>query len=124
MNEPMPNVKLTAREEEIMNLFWNEGAKFVKELLEFYEEPKPHFNTLSTIVRGLEEKGFLSHQAYGTTYRYFPVISKEEFKKRTLKGVINKYFNNSVFSAVSALVREEKISVDELKKLIDEIEKK
>lgn len=124
MNDLIINVRLTAKEEEIMNLFWKEGAKFVKELLDFYEEPKPHFNTISTIVRGLEERGFLSHHTFGTTFQYFPVISKEEFNKRTLKGVINKYFNNSVFSAVSALVREEKISVDELKKLIDEIEKK
>lgn len=122
MNEK--NIKLTAKEEEIMNLFWTEGAKFVRELLDFYPEPKPHFNTLSTIVRGLEEKGFLSHHAYGTTFQYYPVVSKEEFKKSTLKGVIQKYFNNSVFSAVSALVQEERLSAEELKKLMDQIEKK
>ncbi len=124
MQKNLPNIKLTAREEEVMNLFWSEGAKFVRELLDFYEDPKPHFNTLSTIVRGLEEKGFLSHNAYGTTFQYYPVISREEFKKNTLKGVISKYFNNSVFSAVSALVREEHLSAEELKKLIDYIEKK
>ena len=56
---------LTAKEEEVMELFWEKGPLFVKQLLEFYEEPRPHFNTLSTVVRGLEEKGFLGHTAYG-----------------------------------------------------------
>jgi hypothetical protein len=95
----------------------------VKEMLAFYEEPKPHFNTLSTIVRGLEDKGFLSHHAYGNTYQYYAVVSEEDFRKRTLKNVISKYFNNSYLSAVSSLVREEDISLEELKLLIQEVEK-
>ncbi len=114
---------LTAKEEEIMGFFWEKGPLFVKEMLEFYDEPKPHFNTLSTIVRGLEEKGYLAHKAYGNTYQYYATVSREDFSKRTLKGVISKYFNNSYLNAVSSLVREEDISVDELKKLIREVEK-
>ena len=113
---------LTAKEEEIMGFFWKKGPLFVKELLAFYSDPKPHFNTLSTIVRGLEEKGYLSHEAFGNTYRYFAVVSNEEFRSRTLKGVISKYFNNSYLSAVSSLVKKEEISVDELKQLIQEVE--
>ena len=113
---------LTAKEEEIMGFFWEKGPLFVKELLAFYSNPKPHFNTLSTIVRGLEEKGYLSHEAFGNTYRYFAVVSNEEFRSRTLKGVISKYFNNSYLSAVSSLVKKEEISVDELKQLIQEVE--
>ena len=119
---------LTAKEEEIMGFleimgfFWEKGPLFVKELLAFYSDPKPHFNTLSTIVRGLEEKGYLSHEAFGNTYRYFAVVSNEEFRSRTLKGVISKYFNNSYLSAVSSLVKKEEISVDELKQLIQEVE--
>ena len=113
---------LTAKEEEIMGFFWENGPLFVKELLAFYSDPKPHFNTLSTIVRGLEEKGYLSHEAFGNTYRYFAVVSNEEFRSRTLKGVISKYFNNSYLSAVSSLVKKEEISVDELKQLIQEVE--
>lgn len=113
---------LTAKEEEIMGFFWEKGPLFVKELLAFYSDPKPHFNTLSTIVRGLEEKGYLSHVAFGNTYRYFAVVSNEEFRSRTLKGVISKYFNNSYLSAVSSLVKKEEISVDELKQLIQEVE--
>ena len=113
---------LTAKEEEIMGFFWEKGPLYVKELLSFYNDPKPHFNTLSTIVRGLEEKGYLSHEAFGNTYRYFAIVSNEEFRSRTLKGVISKYFNNSYLSAVSSLVKKEEISVDELKQLIQEVE--
>ncbi|MBC8603575.1 BlaI/MecI/CopY family transcriptional regulator [Parabacteroides acidifaciens] len=115
--------RLTAREEEIMGYFWTEGPLFVKQLLEFYGEPKPHFNTLSTIVRGLEEKGFLAHNTYGNTYQYYAAVSEADYSRGTLKNVIAKYFNNSYLGVISSLVREEEISVDELRKLIDEVEK-
>ncbi|MDR0744873.1 MAG: BlaI/MecI/CopY family transcriptional regulator [Mediterranea sp.] len=114
---------LTAKEEELMGFFWKKGPLFVKEMLVFYDDPKPHFNTLSTIVRGLEEKGYLNHKTFGNTYQYYAVISEEDFRKRTLKNVISKYFNNSYLSAVSSLVKEEDISLDELRKLIDEVER-
>lgn len=114
--------KLTRKEEEIMNLFWDKGAMFVRELLEHYEEPKPHFNTLSTMVRTLEANGYLSHKAYGNTYQYYHVVTREEYAGTTFMGVISSYFNNSYMSAVSALVKEEKITVDELKELIEQIE--
>lgn len=113
--------KLTSKEEEIMNLFWEKGPLFIKELQACYEEPKPHFNTLSTIVRGLEEKGYIHHRAFGNTYQYAASLSREDFSKRTLKGVICKYFNNSYLSAVSSLVQEENISIDELKELIEKV---
>ncbi len=102
--------------------FWQKGALFVKDLLEYYDEPRPHFNTLSTIVRGLEEKGFLAHHAYGKTYQYYPAISAEEYSKRTLKGVVSKYFNNSYLGVVSSLIQEEDISLDELRELISRVE--
>lgn len=114
---------LTAKEEEIMGYFWKKGPLFVKEMLAFYEEPKPHFNTLSTIVRGLEEKGFLGHRTYGNTYQYYPVMSESDFRKVTLRNVISKYFNNSYLNAVSSLVEEEDISLNELKELIQKVEK-
>ena len=114
---------LTAKEEEVMGYFWEKGPLFVKQLLEFYDAPRPHFNTLSTIVRGLEEKGYLAHTAYGNTYQYYAIVSADDFKRRTLKGIISKYFNNSYLSVVSSLVKEEKISVEELKRLIEEVEK-
>ena len=115
--------ELTPKEEEIMQHFWNDGALFVKDLVEKYPDPKPHFNTLSTYVRALEEKGFLSHESFGTTYRYFPVISVDENNNRTLKNVIAKHFNNSYLNVVNTFIKNEKISVDEIRKLLDEVEK-
>lgn len=117
-------IKLTAKEEEIMNLFWAKEHLFVREILEFYDDPKPHFNTISTTVRTLEDKGFLSHKSYGSTYQYSVAISKNQFKYKSLKNIINKYYNNSVFTAVSSLVEDEEITIAQLKELIDIIEKK
>lgn len=114
--------KLTVREEEIMNFFWDKGPLFVKEIVEFYPDPKPHFNTVSTFVRELESKGFVSHKAIGMGYQYYPLISRQDFSKGTLRGVVENYFNKSYLNAVSALVKEEDISVDELKQLIQDIE--
>lgn len=105
-----------------MAFFWEKGPLFVKELLEYYDEPKPHFNTLSTTVRGLEEKGFLSHRSFGNTYQYYAVIDQERYRSGTLKNVVSKYFNNSYVGVVSSLIKEEEISVEELRRLIDEVE--
>lgn len=113
------SIGLTAKEEEVMNLFWEYGPMFIRELLEHYDEPKPHFNTLSTIVRGLEEKGFISHRSYGKTYRYYAALKKDEYRKDSLFGVIGKYFDSSPFNAVSALVKSEKLSAEELRQLLD-----
>lgn len=114
--------RLTAKEEELMAYFWEKGPLFVRQLLEYYEEPKPHFNTLSTIVRGLEEKGFLTHNTFGNTYQYYAAVTEEEYSSGTLKNVVARYFNNSYLGVVSSLIREEEISVDELRQLINEVE--
>lgn len=114
--------RLTIREEEIMGFFWEKGPLFVKQLLEYYEEPRPHFNTLSTIVRGLEEKGFLNHNSYGNTYQYYATVTEEQYSRSTLKNVIAKYFNNSYLGVVSSLIKDEDVSVDELRKLLDDVE--
>ena len=114
--------KLPRREEDLMRCFWEHGPLFVRELVALATAPKPHFNTLSTMVRALEAKGYVAHNTFGSTYQYYPVVTEEEFSRRTLGGVISKYFENSYLGAVSALVEEEKISVDELRELIDHIE--
>lgn len=114
--------RLTTKEKEIMDLYWEHGPMFVKELLEYYDEPRPHFNTLSTTVRILEKKGFLDHKQYGTTYQYYPTVTEKEYGRSSLAGVIKNYFGDSYLSAVSSFVKEEKISVDELKELIEQIE--
>jgi BlaI family penicillinase repressor len=114
---------LTNREEEIMGLFWQKESMFVKDIIDELSEPKPHYNTISTIVRGLEEKGFVGHEQFGNTYRYFAVISRDEFSKNTIKNLVSKYFDKSYSSVVSMFVEEEKISVEEIKALISQVEK-
>ena len=113
---------LTNREEEIMDLFWQKESLFVKDIMDKLPEPKPHYNTISTIVRGLEEKGFVGHEQFGNTYRYFVIISREEFSKNTIKNLVSKYFDKSYSSVVSMFVEEEKISVEEIKALIRQVE--
>ena len=115
---------LTKREEELMKLFWERGPLFVKEIIPLLDEPQPHFNTISTIVRGLEAKGYVAHEAFGNTHRYYAAVSESEYGKLTLGNVVNRYFGSSYLSAVSSLVKEEKISLEELKSLIELVEKK
>ncbi len=115
--------ELTAKEEEVMQYFWENGPMFVKQLVEKYPDPKPHFNTLSTYVRSLEEKGYLSHNVFGTTYRYFAIIKEEDYSKGNLKSVVRKYFDNSYLNVVSSLIKDENISVEEVRRLLDEVEK-
>ena len=114
---------LTAKEEEVMRYFWDNEALFVKELVEKYPEPKPHINTLSTYVRALEDKGFLSHDTFGSTYRYFAVVTEEEYRNATLKNVVKKYFQNSYLGIVSSFIKDENLSIDEIRDLLDEVEK-
>lgn len=114
--------KPTRKEEELMAYFWQHGALFVRELVALYPDPKPHFNTVSTMVRSLEAKGYVGHETFGNTYRYYALVDETEFRKGALSGVIRKYFENSYLRAVSALVEEEKLSVEELKDLIARIE--
>lgn len=115
------NTKLTPKEEEIMELFWEHGPMFVRELQELYEEPRPHFNTLSTMVRILEDKGLVGHTAFGKSYRYYALMDREAFSENSLKNVIGKYFGSSVFSAVSTLVKNEELSEEEIQELLEMI---
>ena len=114
--------KLTNKEKEIMDLYWQHGPMFVRELLELYAEPRPHFNTLSTIVRILEREGFLGHKKFGNTYQYYPLITEAEYGRTSMAGIVKNYFGDSYLSAVSSFVKEEKISLEELRELISEIE--
>ncbi len=116
--------KLTNKEEEIMHILWKLEKAFVKDVLAEITEDKPHYNTLSTIIRNLEEKGYLSYNAYGKTHQYFPIISKEVYRKKFMNTAIDSYFNSSYKNVVSFFAKEEKISVDELKEIINLIENK
>lgn len=116
--------KLTNKEEEIMHILWKLKKAFVKEVMAEITEDQPHYNTLSTIIRNLEEKGFVSHNAYGNTHQYFPVVSMEDYRKRFMNTAIENYFNNSYKSMVSFFAEEEKISAEELREILEIIEKK
>ena len=115
--------KLTAKEEEIMNLFWEHGALCVREIVNMYEEPKPHFNTISTMVRALEEKGYVGHRQQGKSYQYYALIGEEEIGKHSLSAIIGRYFKNSYKKVVSSFVEDGNIPIEELRSLLEEVEK-
>jgi len=115
--------KLTNKEEEIMHILWRLEKGFVKDVLAEITEDKPHYNTLSTIIRNLEEKGYVSYNAFGKTHQYYPIISKETYKTKYMNTAIENYFNNSYKNVVSFFASEEKISINELKEIIELIEK-
>lgn len=114
---------LTQREEEVMCMLWEHGPQFVRELVERFPDPKPHFNTVSTVIRTLADKGYVGHESIGGSFRYFAKESKETFRQISFTQLVKNYFSNSYLGAVSNLVEEEKISIDELKELISMIEK-
>ncbi|WP_130735524.1 BlaI/MecI/CopY family transcriptional regulator [Flavobacterium sp. J27] len=116
--------KLTNKEEEIMQILWKLKKAFVKDILEEITEDKPHYNTLSTIVRNLEEKGYVGYTAYGKTHQYFPIVSIENYRKKFMNTAIATYFNSSYKNLVSFFAEEEKISADELREILEIIEKK
>ena len=116
--------KLTNKEEEIMHILWNLKKAFVKDVLAEIVEDKPHYNTLSTIIRNLEEKGYVSYTAYGNTHQYYPIVSKEAYRKEFMNTAIENYFNNSYKNMVSFFAEEQKISAKELREILDLIEKK
>ena len=116
--------KLTNKEEEVMHILWSLEKGFVKDVLAQITSDKPHYNTLSTIIRNLEEKGYVGHEAFGKTHRYYPLVQKDAYKKRFMNKAIENYFNSSYKNVVSFFAEEEKISVDELKEIIQLIENK
>lgn len=113
---------LTDKEADIMKLLWERGPMFVREIVNCMEEPRPHFNTVSTQVRILEDKGYVAHEVFGNSHRFYAVADKGDFRERSLAKLIRYYFDNSYRNVVSALAQEEKISVNELKEIIDIIE--
>jgi len=115
--------KLTNKEEEIMQVLWQLEKAFVKEVVAALPNPKPHYNTISTVIRKMEDKGFVKHNAFGNTHQYYPIISMEEYRKTYMQKTINNYFENSYKNVVSFFAKEEKISIAELKEIIKLIEK-
>lgn len=124
MRKPTPSDRLTEKEEELMRLLWEYGPLPVSKLVELYPEPQPHFNTVATVMRRLEAKGFAAHTEEGGTFVYHAATAFDSFRKRSFGEFIRSYFKNSYFGAVSALVADEKISADELRELLELVEQK
>lgn len=119
--------ELTKAEEQIMQELWKLEKAFVKDIIEKLPEPKPAYNTVSTIVRILERKGFVGHNAFGKTHQYFPLINKKEYTKGFMNGFLKNYFSNSMKNLVSFFAKDKSLTIkemEELKKLLElEIEK-
>jgi len=118
--------KLTKAEEEIMPIIWSIAPCTVGDIRDYIEreqgQKKPPHSTISTMVRILDEKGFLTHEAYGRTFVYSPAVSKEQYSKQSIRKLVQDYFGGSVNQLVSFLVQEENLSLDELSDLVDRLE--
>lgn len=115
--------ELTKAEEQVMLILWDMKEALVKEVIEKMDPPKPAYNTVSTVIRVLEGKGFVNHKAVGNTHIYFPVITEDQYKHFAFDKVMNNYFENSYQSLVSFLVKEKNMDMDELNELIQLAEK-
>ncbi|HKK62204.1 MAG TPA: BlaI/MecI/CopY family transcriptional regulator [Bacteroidales bacterium] len=116
--------ELTRAEEQVMQIIWKLEKAFVKELLSHFPDPKPAYNTVSTIVRILEKKGFVSHEAYGKSHKYYPLITKEQYREEVFSGVMKNYFNNSMQQVLSHFSGKENMDLkeaDEMIRLLEEI---
>ncbi|MBN1253412.1 MAG: BlaI/MecI/CopY family transcriptional regulator [Bacteroidales bacterium] len=110
--------ELTKAEEQVMQIVWKIEKGFVKDVIEYFDAPKPAYNTVSTIIRILETKGFIGHKAYGKTHEYFPLISKKEYTKSFFSGFLKKYFSNSFQQLVSFFSNENEMSIEEMEKIM------
>jgi predicted transcriptional regulator len=113
--------ELTRAEDQVMQLLWKLRKAFVKDIIDEMPSPKPAYNTVSTIIRILETKGFVGHKAYGKTHEYFPLITKEKYTKFYLNNMVKGYFDGSFSNLVSFFAKENKINVTDLENLLKEI---
>jgi predicted transcriptional regulator len=109
--------ELTRAEEQVMHVLWKIERGFVKDVVELLDNPKPAYNTISTIIRILEKKGFVNHKAYGKTHEYFPIVSKKDYTKSYFGNFLNKYFSNSFQQLVSFFSNENDMSLEEMEKI-------
>jgi len=116
-------MKLTRAEEQIMQILWDMGEGLVKDIRDRFEDPKPARNTVSTVVRVLEKKKYVDHRTYGNVHVYYPLVSKQEYSKSQLFGLMENYFNNSFPAMASFFVREKDLTLRELEELLEDTRK-
>jgi predicted transcriptional regulator len=114
--------ELTRAEDQVMQILWRIEKGFVKDIIEHFPEPKPAYNTVSTIVRILEAKGFVDHTPYGKTHEYFPIISKEKYSKFYLNNMLSGYFNGSFQNLVSFFAKDSKLDAQDIDALVKHLE--
>ena len=119
----MKTMQLTRAEEQVMQILWDLGEGLVKDIRDRFEEPRPARNTVSTVVRILEKKGFVDHKSYGNVYLYFPVVSREDYSRHQLFGLLEGYFDNSFPAMASFFAREKDLTLAEMEELINETRK-
>ena len=117
----IPMQELTKAEEQIMHYLWELKEAFVKDVVEKFPDPKPAYNTVSTIIRILEKKEMVGHTSHGKSFSYHPLISKTEYTRFALKNIVQGYFGGSYKKAVSFFVEDEKMSVNEIQNLLNQI---
>ncbi len=115
---------LTKAEEQVMQVLWKLEQAFLKDVVENMPEPKPHSNTVATVLKILNEKGFVAVESFSRIHRYSPAVSKEAYSKKSLTGLVKNYFSGSYRKAVSFLVEEDQLSVNDLEALLKELKKK
>lgn len=119
--------ELTKAEEQLMQVLWDLKKAFVKDVIDELPEPKPAYNTVSTVIRILESKGFVAHTSFGKSHQYYPIITKEAYKSFATEKLLNGYFGNSVESMFSFFIKKEKIDLaeaDEIMKMIANLKNK
>ena len=123
MEKKVERLELTRAEEEIMQILWEIKQGFVKNIVEKFPDPKPAYNTVSTIVRILETKGFVDHRVYGKTHEYFPLVARDEYRKQYLNSMLNNYFGGSFRQLASFFLRHEKMDIREMEEILKMMEK-
>ena len=116
--------KLAKREEQIMQVFWTMEKAFIKEVIPELPDPKPHYNSVATMVKILEDKGFLGHEVVGNIYHYYPLITKEEYQKHAMKDIVSQYFDNSYPNMLAFFAKEQKLTEQELNDILNIIKNK
>ena len=122
-NLKITTMQLTKAEEQVMQHLWEMGEGLVKDIRDRFDEPKPVRNTVSTVLRILEKKDFVSHRTYGNVHVYYPLVTKEEYSKTQLFGLMKSYFNNSFPAMASFFVREKDLTIQDLEQLMEETRK-